>query len=282
VIRSTRDMNRSRRGAAATAEGPRRRLAAIGRRLAAARGAARHELQRLQVSRNATILLLAVAAGGIDAVALRAFGALTAAQTGNTILLAVALGQGQPGTVLGPATSVVGYVAGAGLAERMLAGRWSDEDASLPRVRILAVELLLLVGVLIAWKWMGDHAGAAARVVLVALAAAAMGIQSVVVLHLHAGPTTTYVTGTLTTFTMGMIRGLRSSVPGPSTAAEPPWFYGVTWGVYLASAITAALLYLWSRAAALMLPIAVLAIVVLAARAGPATGAGGGARGAPA
>jgi uncharacterized membrane protein YoaK (UPF0700 family) len=226
-------------------------------------------------------LLLTVAAGGIDAVALLAFGALTAAQTGNTILLAVALGQGQPGTGLAPATSVVGYVAGAGLAEWMLAGRRSDADASLPDARILAVELVLLVGVLVAWDWTGDHAGAAARVVLVALAAAAMGIQSIVVLHLHAGPTTTYVTGTLTTFTMRMIRGLRSSGPDPSTAAEPPWFYGVTWGIYLASAIVVALLYRWSRAAALMLPIAVLAIVVLAivvlaARAGPASGAPSG------
>ena len=139
-------------------------------------------------------------------------------------------------------------------------------------------ELLLLVGVLVMWRWLG---GPGERIVLVALAAIAMGIQSAVVLRFHTGPTTTYVTGTLTTFTMRMIRRLRRGGPESSPVArqasapeERPWIYGVTWSVYLVGAVVTALLYLWSHVAALLLPIAALAVVTLAAHAADLRGLG--------
>lgn len=233
---------------------------------------------KLRASRDAVILLLTVAAAGVDAIMIVAFGVLTAAQTGNTIMLGVAIAQGQPGTALAAGTSVVGYVVGAGLGERMIERGRVLHRGPLPVARALVAELLLLVGLLISWWSIGAHVGTGDRIVLVTLAATAMGIQSAVVLRLHVGPTTTYVTGTLTTFIMGLIRWLRFGGPEPGPAPtrqtsavtgsgtdELPWIYGVTWSVYLAGAVIGALLYLWAHAAALLLPIALLAVVALAA-----------------
>lgn len=85
--------------------------------------------------RDLMMLLLSVAGGSVDAVIILGFNVLTAAQTGNTILLATCSRS-------------------------------------------------------------------------VAIAAIAMGVQSAIVLRLHVGPTTTYVTGTLTSFATKIVRGL--------------------------------------------------------------------------
>lgn len=221
------------------------------------------------------ILLLAVAGAGVDAVMLVAFGVLTAAQTGNTILLGVALGQARWSTGLAAGISVIGFVVGSAVGELIVEGRRARGGR--PRIATaLAVELLLLILVLVGWR-PADAGGSAGQNVLVALAALAMGIQSAVTQRLHVGPATTYVTGTLTTFTTGMVRSLRwgtgepSQSPGGQSAArspgetQRPWMYGVTWLAYVAGAIGTAALYLESREEALLLPIIVLGLVVLAA-----------------
>ena len=207
------------------------------------------------------LLLLAIVGGGVDAVMLAAFGVLTAAQTGNTILLGVALGRGQLDTGLAAGISVVGYVVGTGLGELLVEGRRARPgDGSLVS-RALVAELLLLIGVLVAWWLFGASPSPGDRRVLVALTAGAMGIQSAVVLRLHAGATTTYVTGTLTTFTMGMIRWRRASDHEPPA----PWISGVTLSVYAAAAVAAAFLWVRAREAALALPLVALAVAMLAA-----------------
>jgi uncharacterized membrane protein YoaK (UPF0700 family) len=115
---------------------------------------------------------------------------------------------------------------------------------------------------------------------LVALAAIAMGIQSAVVLRLLASPTTTYVTGTLTTFTAGVIRWLRlidaasDSVPTQQElnsasllSDDSPWIYGITWLVYATRAVISGVLFLRVGEGALVLPItAIVAVIVAWAR----------------
>ncbi len=66
------------------------------------------------------VLLLAFGAAGVDAVVILGFNVLTAAQTGNTILLATALARGDFATGLSSALSVASYVAGAALGEWVL------------------------------------------------------------------------------------------------------------------------------------------------------------------
>jgi uncharacterized membrane protein YoaK (UPF0700 family) len=227
--------------------------------------------------RDLLVLLLALAGGGVDAVVILGFGVLTAAQTGNTILLAVALAQGQFTTGVHSATSIAGYMLGAAVGELVIVGRRVGASWLTPVGRTLLAELVPLVGLLIAWRLAGPNPDAGTSTGLVALAAMAMGIQSAAVLRIHAGPTTTYVTGTLTTFTTETIRWLRlieTAAPLASTPQEPsgtgvlsserPWIYGVTWLVYAGGALSSGLLFLWVGAAALFLPIAAIVAVVVA------------------
>jgi uncharacterized membrane protein YoaK (UPF0700 family) len=124
------------------------------------------------------------------------------------------------------------------------------------------------------WRATGPRLTTGATLPLVVLAAIAMGIQSATVLRLHAGPATTYVTGTLTTFTVDVIRWphLVETSTGESSAfaGHRPWIYGVTWLVYLAGAMSTGLLYLSFGPAALLLPVAtILTVIVIASRARP-------------
>jgi uncharacterized membrane protein YoaK (UPF0700 family) len=215
------------------------------------------------------ILLLAAAGAGVDAVMLLTFGVLTAAQTGNTILLAVAIAHRQWGTGLAAAVSVGGYVAGAALGERVLEGRGARSSGAPLVTSGLLLELLLLAVALLVWRFTPASAGPGGQSGLAALAAIAMGVQSAVTIRLHAGPGTTYVTGTLTTFTIETIRsvrgGARRQFASADLADHPPraGLYGATWAVYLAAAVAAALLGGRAGSAALLLPIALLTLVVL-------------------
>ncbi len=201
------------------------------------------------------ILLLAAVGAGVDAVLLVSFGVLTAAQTGNTILLGVALGQGRWQDGLGAGISVVGYVLGAAVGERIIESGGAGRGRP-PRIAsALVVELLLLIALLAAWRLIG----VAAAEGLIALAALAMGIQSAATLRLHAGPMTTYVTGTLTTFVVQLMR--RVSIEA-GAADTRPWMYGLTWIAYLGGAIVTALLAFHFQQDAVVLPIAVLSVAV--------------------
>jgi uncharacterized membrane protein YoaK (UPF0700 family) len=222
--------------------------------------------------RDLLTLLLAIAGGCVDAVVILGFGVLTAAQTGNTVLLAVALAQGQFVTGVSAALSVLGYVAGAAVGELVVVGRDSPASGCSAVRRTLLAELVPLGGLLVVWYLAGPHPAQSTIVLLVALAAIAMGMQSAAVLRLHAGPTTTYVTGTLTTFATRAIQWLPIVEPvQPATPARRhpnagsllspggAGIYGVTWVVYAVGAILGALLYL--RGGGLALVLAIIAIV---------------------
>ena len=78
-----------------------------------------------------------------------------------------------------------------------------------------------LGSLLISWHLAGPHPDARMSAILGALAAVAMGLQSAAVLRLHAGPATTYVTGTLTTFATEAIRRLHLVKAARRMAPEP-------------------------------------------------------------
>jgi uncharacterized membrane protein YoaK (UPF0700 family) len=221
------------------------------------------------------ILLLAIVGGGVDAVIMLGFGVLTAAQTGNTILLAVALSLHHFAIGLSSAVSIGSYIAGAALGELLIDARRGRLSRT-PRVRAaLAFELIAVVTLLILWHAMGSSPSTRTSLPLVVLAAVAMGMQSATVLRLHAGPATTYVTGTLTTFTVDVIRWphLVETSTGESSAftGHRPWIYGVTWLIYLGGAMTTGLLYLSFGSTALLLPIAAILVVLVIASRSPIT-----------
>lgn len=227
---------------------------------------------------DATILLLALAGAGVDAIVILGFGVLTAAQTGNTILLAVALAQEKLDVGMTAAVSVAAYVAGAAAAELVVVRREHGHPRAEHQPGLLLAEALLLAGALALWRYAGPNPRGASAAVLVSLAAIAMGIQSVVVLRRHASVTTTYVTGMLTTFTTGIVRRLRTGASNRAAAPRAPcpapddsdgdrlMHQGWTWLVYLASAVACGALHLHAAELALLVPIGALLAVAAIGR----------------
>jgi uncharacterized membrane protein YoaK (UPF0700 family) len=222
------------------------------------------------------VLLLSLAGGCVDAVMILGFNVLTAAQTGNTILLAVSLAQGRFATGFYAAVSVIGYMAGAGVGELVIVRRRDSASWLSPVGWGLVVELVALCGLLVCWRLAGRNPPVGMSAGLVAFAAVAMGIQSAAVLRLHVGPTTTYVTGTLTTFMTETIRRLplvesasamapEAQGPGsPILSPNGPVLYGVVWLVYAGGACASGLLFLRIREAALALPIIAIVAAIAA------------------
>ena len=221
------------------------------------------------------ILLLSVAGGGVDAVIISGFQVLTAAQTGNTVLLAVALAQGRFSTGFYSAVSVAAFVVGS-VASVLVTMKRKSESALSPLGWALIVELILLGALLTGWHFQ-PHPGPKTTAVLIALAAGAMGIQSAAVLRIHGSPSTTYVTGTLSKFSTDLTiwlfdtkAGAPSTPPQRQTASSSSLsnsgriLYGLDWVVYLGGGVASALLFLSVREMALALPIAAIGLAALA------------------
>jgi uncharacterized membrane protein YoaK (UPF0700 family) len=229
--------------------------------------------QSSPVRRDLMSLLLSIAGGGVDAAMILGFNVLTAAQTGNTILLTVAFAERRLATGFNAAVSVIAFIIGSAVGELVIIGRRNRPWLSAAAWGLLG-ELIPLGALLACWHVAGRNPSPGRTAFLVVLAATAMGMQSTAALRIHAGPTTTYVTGTLTTFSIRTMHWLcmkavsqsAARLPDSSTSLwsrEGPAIYGVDWLVYAGGAMASALLYLRAHERALFVPIAaVLAAAV--------------------
>jgi uncharacterized membrane protein YoaK (UPF0700 family) len=214
--------------------------------------------------------ILTLAAAGVDAMVILGFNVLTAAQTGNTVLLAVAVARGDAETGLNAAVSVAAFVAGAVAGEVLCGWSTSGHRRGTGILPALLIEVLLLVLLLMLWLPAEPTAGHSG-VAVVALAALAMGIQSAAVLRLQ-GPSTTYITGMLATFSTGYVRWIRAGrvrrtrCRSAESDAQPPdrlpWRNGLIWVAYLGGAILCGILFLRSGVLALLVPIAAICAVI--------------------
>lgn len=194
------------------------------------------------------LVALAGAAGCVDAASFLGLQEVfTANQTGNTVLLGIALGQGDWDAVARSGVAVAAFCAGVVAAAIVLRGAAPGWNGRVNLV--LAVEALLL-GVLAAlWGPLGTIA-------LIALVAAAMGAQSAAAQHVGVpGVSTTFVTGTLTRIaTRLVVRG-----DGPREAAP-----AVAWAAYLGGAVAGGWLSRgWSDAAGVAAAALLVALSVL-------------------
>jgi uncharacterized membrane protein YoaK (UPF0700 family) len=225
------------------------------------------------------LVLLAVAAGCVDAVSFLGLGqVLTAAMTGNTVLLGLALGRADG---LGALRSIVallaffaGVMLGAAIARRDPPGPiWSPVLAA-----ALALEFVLLVGLASAWHLVaGAERWVDARFPLIAAAGLAMGIQSAVAYRIGVpGIATTYVTGTMTSLATRLVGRLRMRAARSDRVESPPtsWLSAKVWIAYGGGAVFAgAMEHWWSSvgivgdvrwpSAALLLPMVLVAMVAL-------------------
>jgi uncharacterized membrane protein YoaK (UPF0700 family) len=204
---------------------------------------------------------LTLVAGAVDAVSYLGLGRVfTANMTGNLVLLGLAVGQGQIPEALRSVVALIGFAGGAGLGGWVV-GAGAAGDVWPSRVTVvLSVEFVLLAGFLVIWQVFGSEPSSGELEVLIALSAAAMGVQSAAGRRLAvAGVSTTYVTGTLTTL-MAELAALARRQPGAGrwVGVLVALTIGTTLGTILMEQL---------RPLAPVLPVLALGAVVLAAAA---------------
>lgn len=149
--------------------------------------------------RDRLVIVLALTTGALDAVTFLRLGRVfSSVITGNLALLGVAAGKQDGGLAENAGLALAGYVLGV-LCGGALTGTAAEGQPVWPRrvTVALAAELLLLAGFSGGWLTLGGRPSGGPRLVLLAVAAAAMGAQSTAVRGLGQ-MSTTYLTSTLT------------------------------------------------------------------------------------
>lgn len=149
--------------------------------------------------RDGLVVALALTTGAVNAVTyLRLGKVFSSVITGNLALLGVSAGQQDAGLALNGGLALAGYAAGV-LAAGPLAGTPRHDQPAWPRpvTVTLAVELLVLAGFSGGWLAADGRPAGAARMALLTIAAAGMGMQGTAVRRLGQ-MSSTYLTSTLT------------------------------------------------------------------------------------
>jgi uncharacterized membrane protein YoaK (UPF0700 family) len=202
--------------------------------------------------------LLTFASGCVDVVTLMVIGgSFTSVITGNLIFIGRAVGTSSLSAALHAIMAVAGYVVGVAIGSRL---RWvlSRRAAPAPWPRsatlVIAVEWSILAAINIVWISYGAAPPAAATDVLLICAALALGMQGAAARAITGSPSTTYMTGALTT----LIEAL--STQG-RRAVDPAALVGLL--CLVAGAACSALLVAHASRAALLPPLVAVALVIV-------------------
>jgi len=217
-------------------------------------------------------IALTFASGAMDVASFtRLGGVFTSVMTGNIVLFGLAVARRSLSLASSTAVSAAGYIAGVAggtlIAYRVRAAGaerapGQDEGQARPVSRdarwALVVELVLLAGFTVGWEISGASPAGWARFCLLAVAAAAMGVQASAVRDMGlAEVSTTYLTGTLTALVASLVS------PGQDTPHGVRRF-GVLGGL-AAGAILSGLLIATAADAVPALPLAALIITLVLA-----------------
>ena len=158
--------------------------------------------------RDSLVVLLTLTTGAVDVTSFLALGnVFSSVVTGDMVLLGAAAGTGRPELAVHSGVALAGYLAGV-LAGAPLAARRPQATGTWPPsvTVILAVELVILVAFSAGWELAGTHPTGGGQLALVAVLAAAMGLQAAAVRRLGQ-MSTTYLTSTLTALVAGLVTG---------------------------------------------------------------------------
>ena len=225
------------------------------------------------------LLTLTWAAGNIDAISYFGLGhVFTAMMTGNTVLLGLALAQGEVLAALRSILALMGFSVGVFVGATIVERESQPPDWPHVVTHALAVETALLAIFTATSFLTGDARAAGVTYFLIFLLALAMGIQSAAVRRLGVpGIATTYITGTLTSLMVDLLGWLRSiaahlpaaRVNGSDQRSSPiPWeqrvglLAGVV-GLYGFGAFVGGVLENHSSRLAPLLPLAMVMLVVV-------------------
>jgi uncharacterized membrane protein YoaK (UPF0700 family) len=184
---------------------------------------------------------LAFASGSADVFAFLKFhDVFTSAMTGNTALLGMALGQGHILEAARSLAALLGFAAGS-VVGTLIHDASTTAPARSRLRRVIGVEALCLALVALLWPLLAHPVYDVPLFVLIIVASAAMGMQSVAarVIDLP-GITTVVFTTTLTMIMMGLTRAV--SRKGPATVKPITWRQIGVMGSYLVGAIVSGML----------------------------------------
>jgi len=222
-------------------------------------------------SRDAMLLVLTCAAGLVDAISYLGLGhVFTAMMTGNTVLLALAIGQGEVMAALRSTLALAAFSVGAaGGAMVLLRGERRGEWPPIVTAT-LALEGVMLGAFGVIWYVEGPAPRSDGVVlVLIALSGLAMGVQAAAVRHLGVpGVASTYITGTLTSLMAELVswrrpRGAPSSGETSGAALRHLRLLAAVFLVYGAGALVGTVLHAGSSTLLAWLPFVCVAAVVV-------------------
>jgi uncharacterized membrane protein YoaK (UPF0700 family) len=236
-----------------------------------------HERRRDQL-----LLVLACAAGAMDALSLLGLGGVfTSALSGNTILLGIAIIHGRLEEAILCSSVFLGFIPGAIFAAHLLRTIPKGTPWTSRITAALAIESLMLLAVVVGLILIGGNTKAILPLPLIILAAFAMGLQYMTIFRLNVkGVSTTFITSTVVNLACRLALPERpqkdSSQPVETREAvclseRTNLFLGLVWLAYFTGAMASAALESASRIAAALLPFALVSVVVflsMASRAG--------------
>jgi uncharacterized membrane protein YoaK (UPF0700 family) len=229
------------------------------------------------LGRESMLLVLTLAAGSVDAISYLGLGhAFTAMMTGNTVLLGLALAQGELLAALRSIVALMGFSIGVFIGAIIV--ECDSEPAEWPAVVTAALALeTVILGIFAAIFWLIGSTRPGVIYLLIILLTLAMGIQSAAVRRLGVpGIATTYITGTLTSLMvdlLGWLRSIIAQLPVSKSTEQGllrrlPWDQrvGLLAGVltlYCLGALAGGLLQVHSSALAPLFPLAAVMLVVV-------------------
>jgi len=169
-------------------------------------------------------VLLAVTSGSLDALGFLALGGVFASvMTGNLVLLGLGAGTRSGSLSAHALVALAGYVVGVTVGARATRATRANRAGQSPAGQspvppgwsrrlhaLVAVELALVVAFVVGWETVRSRHSVVAQLVLIALAAGAMGLQSATMrVSTGSSRSTTYLTGTLTGAVMALAGGSR-------------------------------------------------------------------------
>jgi len=194
------------------------------------------------------LVLLACVAGSVDVMSYYRLGnVFTANMTGNTVLLGLSIGQGNVASSLHRLAALAGFFSGALIGAYIVENTkkgWSNYITI-----SLSIETTIIFILVYIWFFEGKVIDDFALYVSIIMAGLAMGIQSATVRHLNIpGIITTFLTGTITSIGMGMVKGIKSgfkkkvkkanpAVPGPKTLEQRIELQAIVFGAYAGTAV---------------------------------------------
>jgi uncharacterized membrane protein YoaK (UPF0700 family) len=162
------------------------------------------------------VLGLTLISGIVDALAYLTLGhVFVANMTGNLVLLFIALARGHGRAAIRSTAALLGFILGAGLGSMLI----KESKRGLPLGWLLGSESVLLSGFTIFLIRLGTRGHW--PILLIIVAAVAMGVQSAMARYLNvAGTTTTVITSTLTQILSDVVVSLRNTGAASEHAAN--------------------------------------------------------------